>query len=364
MRPSWVEVDLAAIRHNVATIAAEVAPARLCVVVKADAYGHGDVPVAEAALESGADWLAVALVSEGAGLREAGIDAPILVLSQPDPDDAAEMVRWRLTPTVYTEAFVARLESVAPPGFRVHLKLDTGMHRVGALPAEAKRVAERVPTGPLHLEGVWTHLPVAESDHDYTRSQVAALQAFVTELGAAGTVPDLVHAANTAAALADIGARLDMVRVGLGAYGLRPTPQYAPGIELRPAMRVISRVTHLARYAAGTRPSYGRRRPLATDSTVATVPIGYADGLDRRLFDSGGEVLIGGERHPFAGVITMDQVMIDVGDAPVSVGDEVVFLGRQGDEEIPAYEWADRLGTIVWEVVCDFGPRLPRRYVG
>ena len=364
MRPSWVEVDLSAIRHNVSTIAAIVAPSRLCAVVKADGYGHGDVPVAEAALASGADWIAVALVSEGVGLREAGIDAPILVLSQPDRGDAGEMVRWRLTPTVYTEDFVGALSALAPPGYGVHLKVDTGMHRVGVPVAEAPALAERIAAGPLRLEGLWTHFASGDEDGAFTEAQVRALSEVTARLAAAGIVPQLVHAANTGAALCIPSSRLDMVRAGIGLFGLRSAPGFAPEVELRPAMRVISRVTHIARHPAGTRPSYGRRRPLATDSTVVTVPIGYADGLDRRLFDSGGEVLIGGDRHPFAGVITMDQVMIDVGDAPVSVGDEVVFLGRQGDGEIPADEWADRLGTIVWEVVCDFGPRLPRRYVG
>jgi alanine racemase len=364
VRPSWVEVDLAAVRHNVAVIADEVAPSLLCVVVKADGYGHGDVPVAEAVVEAGAPWLAVAIVSEGVGLRESGVEVPILVLSEPDPGDAGEVVRWRLTPTVYAEPFVAALGRLAPAGFPVHLKVDTGMHRVGAKPKEARALAERVDAGPLRLEGVWTHFPVAEEDHDFTVGQVAALVDFTKDLAAVGIVPELVHAANTAGALVDIGARLDMVRVGLGVYGLRPAPGYAPHVDLRAAMRVISRVTRVARHPAGARPSYGRRRPLERESTVVTVPIGYADGLTRRLSETGGGALIGGKRHPFAGTITMDQALIDVGDAAVSVGDEVVFLGRQGDAEITADEWAQRLGTISWEVVCGFGPRLPRRYVG
>jgi alanine racemase len=175
------------------------------------------------------------------------------------------------------------------------------------------------------------------------------------------TVP-ILHAANTAGALGYADARFDMVRVGLGVYGLRPAPGLAPDVELRPAMRVVSRVSKVRRLAAGSRPSYGRRRPLPADAFVATVPIGYADGLSRRLGGLGGEVLIRGRRRPFAGTVTMDHVMIDAGDGPVEVGDEVVLLGRQGDEEITADEWADRLGTISYEVVCVFGPRLPRRY--
>ena len=362
MRPSVIEVDLAAISHNVMVFASLVAPARLCVVVKADAYGHGDVPVAVAAADAGADRLAVALVSEGIGLREAGVELPILVLSEPAPTDAAELVRWRLTPTVYTETFITALESVAPAGWGVHLKVDTGMHRVGASFSEAPDLARRIAGGPLHLEGLWTHFPVADEDPAFTATQVRALREVEARLAADGITPDVVHAANTAAAIGDPGSRLGMVRVGLGTYGLLPISDAA--VDVRPAMRVVSGVAHLARLPAGARPSYGRRRPLDRESTVATVPIGYADGVARRLFDAGGEVLIRGKRYPFAGMITMDQCVVDVGDDPVAVGDEVVLLGRQGDAEITAEEWAQRLGTIVWEVVCGFGPRLPRRYVG
>jgi alanine racemase len=361
VRPSWIEVSLDAVRHNVRAIAAEVAPSRLCAVVKADGYGHGDVPVGEAAVEAGAPWLAVALVSEGVGLRESGIDVPILLLSEPDPDDAGEVVRWRLTPTVYGEGFVSTLVRVAPDGFPVHLKVDTGMHRVGAAPAAARELANRIAAGPLHLQGVWTHFPVAEEDHDFTRQQVESLRSVVAGLAAAGVVPEMIHAANTAGALAGIG-RLDMVRIGLGVYGLRPALGLGEHLELRPAMRVVSRVAHLARLPAGARPSYGRRRPLGRESTVATVPVGYADGLSRRLSDGGG-ALVNGRRYPFAGTVTMDQVMLDLGDDPVEIGDEVVFLGRQGEAELPAEEWAHHLGTITWEVVCGFGPRLPRRYL-
>jgi alanine racemase len=363
LRPSWVEVDLEAIRHNVRAIKAASGPAKYCAVVKADGYGHGDVPVAEAALESGAEWLAVALVAEGIGLREAGIDAPILVLSEPIPDDAADVVQWELTPAVYRRSFVDALAAVAPVGFPVHLKVDTGMHRVGAPPAGAIELAVAIDDGPLRLEGVWTHFPVSEEDHAFTAEQVATLKQFVDDLAAVGVKPEMVHAANTAAAITDLGASFDMVRVGIGTYGLRPAPGYAPEIELRPAMSLVSRVVYVRRYGAGTRISYGRRRPLPQDSNVVTVPVGYADGVSRRLSPVGG-ALIGGSFHPFAGNITMDQTLIDVGDQVVEVGDEVVLLGSQGEAEITADQWADWLGTINWEIVCGFGPRLPRRYVG
>ncbi len=364
LRPSWIEVDLDAVRHNVAEIARIAAPARVCAVVKADGYGHGDVPVAEAALAAGAEWLAVALVAEGARLREAGLDGRVLLLSEPQLGDAAEVVRWDLTPTVYGPPFLEALEREAPPGYPVHVKVDTGMHRVGASIEEARDLASAVVHGPLRLEAVWTHFPVSEEDDEFTAEQTRTLSEFVAELRAAGIDPEMVHAANTAAALTHPAARFDLVRPGIGIYGLRPAPNYAPEADLRPAMRVVSHVSFTRSHPAGTRPSYGRTRPMPTAGTVATVPIGYADGVPRRLREAGGSVLINGVRRPFAGNVTMDQVLVDVGSDPVAVGDEVVLLGRQGDEEITADEWAERVGTINWEIVCGFGPRLPRRYVG
>lgn len=363
MRPTWMEVDLAAIRANTAALAAAFAPARVCAVVKADGYGHGDVPAAEAALAGGATRLAVALVAEGIRLREADVEAPILLLSEPDGEDAGEVVRWGLTPTVYRSSFLEALDRVAPAGFPVQVKVDTGMHRVGAPPDRAADLARRVAASPLRLEGIWTHFAAAEDDPAFTAEQLRGLQALVSALAAEGVRPQVVHAANTAGGLGYPATRLDLVRTGLGVFGLRPAPGLAPEVHLRPAMRIVSRVAYQQRLPAGARPSYGRRRALPQEATVVTVPIGYADGVPRRLVEGGGEVLIGGRRHRFAGAITMDQVMIDVGDDTVEVGDEVVLLGGQGREEITADEWAARLGVLNYEVICGFGPRLPRRYL-
>lgn len=364
MRPSWIEVDLDAIRHNVTEIARAVAPARVCAVVKADGYGHGDVRVAQAALDAGAEWLAVALVAEGTKVRAAGVTAPILLLSEPINEAAAEVVRWNLTPTIYRAEFLSALEQAAPKGYPVHIKLDTGMHRVGASLDEARDLVRAVVAGPLHLQGVWTHFAVSDEDADFTAGQTAELLEFIAELAAEGIQPDMIHAANTAGAFRHPDARLDMVRPGIGIYGLHPAVGFGDEIDLKPAMRVVSHVAFVRRHREGTRMSYGRSRAMPADGTVVTVPIGYADGVSRRLRDSGGEVLIGGRRHPFAGNVTMDQILVDVGDQPVAVGDEVILLGRQGTGEITADEWAERLGTINWEIVCGFGARLPRRYVG
>jgi alanine racemase len=368
MRPSWIAVDLDAVEANARAIAGAVQPAALCAVVKADGYGHGDVPVAEAAIRGGAGWLAVALVSEGIRLREAGIGDPILILAEPDPADIPALVSWNLTPTVYRQSFAAALGKAAEAAdavVPVHVKVDTGMHRVGAAPGDAASVARLVDAGShLELQGVWTHFAVAEADRDFTEQQIHAFNAFRKRLDDEGLSAEIVHAANTAGALDYPDARFDLVRVGLGLYGLRPAPGVGRDVPLQPAMRVVSQVSHVRRLPAGARPSYGRARALPSDSTVATVPIGYADGVARRLSSSGGDVLINGSRYPFAGTVTMDQIVIDVGDDPVSVGDEVILLGRQGSEEITAEEWANRLDTINYEVVCRFGPRLPRVYTG
>lgn len=366
MRPSLVEVDLAAVRHNVAGFLELCAPASVCTVVKADGYGHGDVPVAGAALEAGATMLAVALVEEGVRLREAGIEAPILVLSEPEPADAGELVRWSLTPTVYRHSFLEALLGVVSRGtIDAHVKLDTGMHRVGAPRDVALQLAMRMADGglPVRLGAVWTHFAVAEEDPTFTRAQIDAFDDLVAVLADRGIEVPVRHLANTAGAVLHPEARADMVRIGLGTYGLYPSPACRQAVDLRPAMRVVSRVSLVRRLPAGSRPSYGRRRPLPADSDVATVPVGYADGVPRLLSARGGSVLIGGVVRPLAGTVTMDQIVVEVGNSEVKVGDEVVLIGDQAGSTIEADDWAERTDTINYEIVCRIGPRLPRRYV-
>jgi alanine racemase len=364
MRPSWVEVDLDAIRTNVAGFVAFVAPAELWAVVKADGYGHGDVPVAMAAAESGASGLCVALVEEGIRLREAGLDLPILLLSEPDPEDAAEVLAWRLTPTVYRHATLEVLRAAGEVVTGIAIKVDTGMHRVGASSDQAVELARRAVQLGVTIDSVWTHFAVAETDDPFTEEQTRRFDQACRAIEAAGVAGFRRHLSNTAGTLLHPGSRGDLVRVGLGLYGLLPSPPCAELIEVTPAMRVVSHISYLQRLPAGSRPSYGRRRPLTIESTVATVPIGYADGVPRLLSNRNGEVLIGGRRFPLAGTVTMDQILVDIGDADVRVGDEVVLLGTQGGSEIPADEWAEKTDTISYEIVCGIGPRLPRRYVG
>lgn len=361
MRPSWVEVDLDAIHHNVTRFLEIVAPGEIVSVVKANAYGHGDVEVATTALGAGASCLAVALVEEAVHLREAGIEAPILLLSEPPVADVGDIRRWRITPSVYHREFVEALAQ-GPDPIGVHLVVDTGMHRVGARPEEALELARMVDTSPtLRLEGIWTHFAVAEEDDEFSGLQSSTLDDVVSTIRDAGMDPGSVHRANSAGAL-HIGADGAMARIGLGMYGIHPDPERKEA-DLRPAMRVVSHVSHVRRHPAGTRPSYGRRFPLPSDANVATIPIGYADGVPRIVSLRGGSVLIGGRRRPFAGVITMDQIMVDCGDDAVGVGDEVVLIGRQGSEEIDVDEWARLAETISWEILCGIGDRLPRRYL-
>ncbi len=367
-RWAWVEVDLDAIRHNVAHLRSVVEPAALWAVVKADGYGHGATAVARAAMDAGAEGLCVALVAEGLELRRAGIDAPILVLSEQPPEMAGHIVEHRLTPTVYTRHFLDALVAEGPTGLPVHLKIDTGMQRVGTHPhaaaAMAQSIEKRAPA--LRLAGVFSHLAVADDPTDeFTARQVerfhGALEHVIERVG---PVP-LVHLANSAGALAHPSTRYHMVRAGIAMYGVSP----GHGVdhlctELRPAMQLRARVSYVKVAREGSRISYGRVHKFERDTTVATIPIGYADGVPRRLSSTGGEVLIGGRRRPIVGQITMDQLMVDCGDDEVRAGDDVVLIGSQdgpdGEQTIRAEDWADRLGTIGYEIVCGVSARVPR----
>ena len=357
MRPTYAEIDLAAIAHNVGQFRDLISPSQVCAVVKADGYGHGDAPVAGAAIDAGATRLAVALVEEGIRLREAGIDAPVLLLSEPDADSVHDIVKWELIPTAYSVRFI---EALAETGARlpVHIKIDTGMHRVGAAPRMVHDLVAAVDRSPhLDLQALWTHFPVADEDPDFTRHQIEAFDETVTGLD----VP-MVHMANTAAAALFPESRRSFCRIGLGVYGLHPCFETRDVLALKPAMRLVTHVSHVQHLEAGARPSYGRIKELGTDATVVTAPVGYADGFTRGLSQYGCG-LIGGRRYPLAGSVTMDQIMINVGDADVEIGDEVVLLGTQGGDEVTVDEWAEELETISYEVICSIGPRVPRKYV-
>lgn len=375
-RWAWAEVDLGAIRHNIGVIRRAVQPSAVWAVVKADGYGHGAAATARAALDAGASGLCVALVEEGEQLRAIGIEAPILVLSEQPPDQLERLVVAGLQPTVYHADTVDRLASIAErrggPPVPVHVKVDTGMQRVGIAPGDVVDLIDRVTaaTPAVYLGGLCTHLAVAD-DPDHPMNQVQldrfdAVAAAVTErLRAAGLDPNEValHVANSAGGLALPSARRSFVRAGIAMYGISP----GSGVdhltaELQPAMRLVARVSHVKGVTSGSSISYGLRHTFGADTTVATVPVGYADGIPRRLALTGGSVLVGGRRCPIVGVVTMDQLMVDVGavERPVAVGDEVVLLGRQGADEIRAEEWARRLDTIGYEIVCGISRRIGR----
>jgi alanine racemase len=362
-RPTAVGVDLGAIRHNVATLRPPAS--RLMAVVKADAYGHGDVAVARAALDAGASWLGVALVEEGEALRAGGVDAPILVLSEFPPGAERAALAAGLTPTLYSEDGLERLRTAgAPAGLGVHVKIDTGMHRVGVHPPEAATAfVDRVAAAGLRPEGLWTHFARSEEDEATTREQLTVFRRVVDDVKAAGHVPDVLHTANSAATILHPDTHLDLVRPGVALLGIAPGPGIGAGLGLRPALSWRTAVSFVRRLPSGAGLSYGHRYHLDRDANVATVPVGYADGYPRAL-SSAADVLIRGRRCRVAGNVTMDQLTVDCGDLDVGSGDEVVLLGSQGDETITAEELAGQAGTIPYEIVTRIGQRVPRRFEG
>lgn len=380
--PIWAEVDLEAIAHNVAELRRLTRPAaRLMAVVKADAYGHGAVEVARTALANGAEWLGVARLPEAIRLREAGVEAPILVFGYTPPAAAARLVEFDLRQTVYSvETAQAYSAAAATQGkrLRVHLKVDTGMGRLGIVPAALAGKTSGDPVGEefvreaaaiarlpgLEAEGIFTHFAAADSaDTAYARRQLDLFLDVLEALHAAGLEFALRHAANSAAVIQMPESHLDLVRPGIALYGLRPSAETdLSGISLKPAMALKARIIHLKSVPAGTCISYGMTYRTPAPTVIATVPAGYADGY-RRRFSSTGEMLVGGRRVPVVGRVCMDLTMLDVGSVPgVRVEDEVVMLGRQGEESMTADELARALDTLNYEIVCAIAARVPRVY--
>jgi len=330
-------------------------------VVKANGYGHGAVEAAEAAIAGGATWLAVAIAEEGLELRAAGIEKPILVLSEQHESSNRDLIDARLTPTLYTVEGVAAFDQAAEGlgPIAVHIDVDTGMRRVGVEPDHFEDLVAVIEASKnLRLEAAWTHCPVAdEPDNDFTDRQLIRFDSAVEASG----IP--THVGNSAVAITRPDRPAFMVRCGISIYGIDPDPALAGRVELHPAMKLRSEVNFVKPIAAGEAVGYGHRWTASQPTTLATVPIGYADGVRRDLGLRGGHVLIGGVRHPIRGVVTMDQLMVDVGEHEVAVGDEAVLLGSQGDDEITAHDMAAILETIPYELICAISPRVPRRYV-
>ncbi len=338
-------------------------------VVKADAYGHGAVPVAKVALGAGARWLGVAIPEEAVPLRAAGVTARILVLGPIAPDQADVVAAHGLDQCVCDLAEVEALDRAARVCGRalgVHLKVDTGMGRVGLRPRELRAVAEKISAlRSVRLAGVMTHFAEAEAEEpNFAREQLACFAEAARDLSAAGIAVPLRHAANSAGLLFLPEARLDLVRPGIMLYGYHPRGrQRPPEPVLHPALRLRTAITQLKEVARGESVSYGRTFVAPRGIRVATLPVGYADGCGR-LLSNRGQVLIRGRRVPIIGRVCMDMTMVDVsGLTEVRVGDEAVLIGRQGAEEITADEVAEIQGTISYEILCRIGPRVPRVYL-
>jgi len=351
-------VDLRAIERNAARMARAAAPAALCAVVKADGYGHGMIACARAARAGGATWLAVATAQEARGLRDGGLDGPLLVMGALSGEELAVAAAARADVVAWREDFVAAI----PDGTGVHVKLDSGMGRLGTRDAEeATRVAEAVAGAPgLRLAGAMTHFATADDDPGFLAEQLAAFTPWASALKAAH--PGLlVHAANSAATLREPAARFDMVRCGIALYGMDPFHEDPAAQQLEPALTLSSYVAEVKRVEEGQSAGYGRRFVAAEPTWLGTLPIGYGDGYRRALTDHA-DVLVEGRRVPLVGTVSMDNVTVDLGPDPPPRGAEAVLIGAQGAERILAEELADRVGTINYEITCGISARVPREY--
>jgi len=371
MRATRAIIHLERLKANIAEIRKKIGtkPA-ICIPVKADAYGHGAVRVGIAAIKAGAKFLAVASVQEGIELREAGIVAPILLFSLPIPEELEDVVRYHITPLVPDAEFVhlvgktaERLGEILP----VHIKIDTGMGRIGCRPETVMELVKVLKAYPaLHWEGTATHLSVADSldpeDRAYTQKQLDRFAEAVDRLRQGGFNPGILHAANSGAVVLHDNSYFDMVRPGLLAYGYPPLPSLSEIVPVKPVMELQTHVVFVKQVHPGESISYGRIWKAAQETTIGTLPIGYADGLPRRL--SGKLSLsIKGSRYPLVGRICMDQCMIDLGmDSPVHRWEPVTVFGGT-DEDPTAADLAELLGTIPYEITCGINKRVPRVYV-
>jgi alanine racemase len=368
MRPTYAEIDLAAIRHNIRQIRDAVGPdVKLIAVVKANAYGHGAVKVSRAALEAGADCLAVAIPEEGAELRGAGLAVPIFILGLTPPDQAKLVVDYHLTAAVATMDSIRALSHAARDAgrrCRVMLKTDTGMGRIGIAPVQIEEFRQYIQASPgVELVGIFTHLATADAaDKTYAEKQLAAFKAAVDRL-AAKTKLTYISAANSAATIDLAQGYFNTVRPGIIIYGLPPSREMRKSLDLHPAMQFKTRIAYIKEVSAGTPVSYGCTFTTDRPTFLATLPVGYADGYNRHMSNKA-DVLIGGKRRPVVGRVCMDQIVVDLGpDCDAAIGDEVVLVGRQDNEEITLTELADLAGTINYELACAISPRVPRVYL-
>jgi alanine racemase len=360
----WADVDARAISHNTGLVKQLVGPSTaVMAVVKANGYGHGAVPAARAALAGGATWLGVSSVQEGIELRKAGIAASILNLGYTPPAALSAAIAARLALTLYDREGLTLLKTAATE-IPIHVKVDSGMHRLGARPPDALALAKEVHADPyLRLDGLWTHFADADGDVDFTQGQLRTFLDIRAAVVSAGVKGFISHAANSAGLLHFPEARLDLVRAGLILYGVRPVRAWADLPTLRPALSWQTVVTNVVTVPPGETVGYGRRFKAGTAARVATIAIGYADGLHRRACDRG-RAIVRGCMVPIAGTISMDQAALDVTTvAEVAVGDVVTLIGSDGGATLTADDLAEAAGTISWEVLCAISSRVPRRYL-
>ena len=365
--PVWVEVDLAAIRHNIRTLAGRASGAEVMGVVKGYAYGHGNPQCAQAMVQAGATRLGVARVAEGVHLREAGIEVPIHVLTEPPRSGIPTMLEHDLVPTIYTESFAAALSDEARKRERevaVHLKVDTGMHRVGVPEEDLDDALAFLKDTPiLVVEGVWSHLAVADvPTHPFNRNQLDLFISAADRVESALGPVRYRHLANSAATMSAPETHFDMVRCGIASYGLWPSNDLLNVLDLRPALAMRARINMVKSVKAGEGLSYGLRYQLQDDGNVVTVTAGYADGYDRRL-SGHADVLIDGRRHRVSGTVCMDSFMVDVGPDTPEPGSIVTLLGADGGDRISAEELAIHVGTINYEVTTRIPSRVPRVFL-
>ncbi|MBX5465255.1 MAG: alanine racemase [Clostridia bacterium] len=376
MRPTWVEVERATLRHNARLLARRAAPRRWWAVVKANGYGHGAREVAQVAAEEGALGLCVATPGEALELRQAGLELPVLLLGWAPPEAVEALVEADVRLTVFDRhgaELAARAARRLGRSARLHLKVDTGMTRLGfdaasgpeRLAASAEEAARTASLEGVEVEGAYTHLASAESDPEYSRWQVGLFRSFLLALAERGVRPPRLHVGNTGGLLHVPEAADFDYRVGIGLYGYDPAGgNRGLAAGLRPALRWRAKVAQVREVPAGRRVSYGGTFVTARPSRLATLPVGYADGLHRAL-SGRGQVLVHGRRAPLAGRVCMDQVVVDVTDVPrVEPGDVVTLIGEDGRERLTADDMAEAAGTISYEVLTSISARVPRRWIG